>query len=317
MDLNSMSCPACGGIEFHREDAALLDLNATLRQLDELFAAQRYQEAEGFLREQIAAAEAAGDQGTVLSLCNELGGYYRVTTNFDAGIRTFQKAMAAIDALSLQGTEPEATTCLNLATLYVAARHADEALPLYERAAKVFDRPEYQTDYRTAALHNNIASLYLQKEQYGDALRNAQAALAIVSRGPGREEEIGVTNTLILQICTGMGDYAEAQKAADRAQAAFLSQPVPNPVHYAPLLSAMGQLCYRTQRYPDAAAYYEKSLAQIEQSLGKTLSYASELRNLAACRKKMGDSAGEAACLRSAEALEQGAQGKEPDHAGA
>lgn len=284
-----------------------MNLNMVYEKLDGLFERQKYKEAEHFLLSQIAEAEQENDKAAVLSLCNELGGYYRVSANYTAGIASFEKALRIAYEMEIQGTEYEATIRLNLATLYVALHETRKAFPEYERAAAIYESRGIR-DYRLAALHNNISSLYLEEGRYEKASENANAALELLGGETGNEDELGVTNTILAQIHLKRGEYPAAREAAERAEAAFSKLNTPNPVHLAALYSTMGAVCIAIQETAQAMGYYERSLSMLEKSFGRNLTYAAELRNLAACCNKAGDLEREKECLRMADEIDAAVQ---------
>ena len=267
-----------------------MELGTVYEELDGLFAEGRYGEAEAFLRSRIREALREEDLPSALSMWNELGGFFRVQTRYKEGIEAFKNALEIALRLGLRASEQEATIRMNLATLYVASGQNEQADSEYEQAAWTYEK-QHIRDYRLAALQNNRASPYLKEKRYDLAMENAKAALSLINGTFNNEDELGVTNTLLAQICTAQRDFEKAGVHIAQAEAAFSKLDSPNPIHYAVLLSAKGQMLSMSGQWEEARLCYESSLPLIRRHFGKNLSYASCLRNLAVCCRELQETA--------------------------
>ena len=265
-----------------------MDLRTMYEELDRLFANEKYGEAEAFLRSGIQDAVREGELASALALWNELGGFLRVCAKYKEGIEAFQNSLETAFLLGMKGSEQEATIHMNLATLYAAAGENRKAAFEFDQAAEIYESRQIR-DYRSAALQNNRAALYLKEKQYDRAMESAEAAFAWISGLPNNEDELGVTNMLLAQIYTAKREFEKAEEHIAQAEAAFSKLAFPNPMHYAVLLSAKGQTLSLSGQWEKARLCYEDSLPLIEDHFGKNLSYASCLRNLAVCCRELGD----------------------------
>lgn len=265
-----------------------MDIRACFDGLDRLFAQGSYDQVEGYLTSCLAQAEAEGDFTSAISLCNELGGVYRVRTLYAKGEELFTKALGYLRQCQLEGTPGHGTTLLNYATLLTAAGRSGEAAGLFAQAAAVFEALGDGESYSVASLHNNISSLYLQQKEFDKALEHTQAALRLLAGKRDCEDEEGVTYTIRAQIFTQMRQLDEALSALEHAENAFRRCSDPSPVHQGAMYSAWGDTLYLQGRYNEAKARYHQALPLAEQSTGQSRSCATILRSLSYCCKAQG-----------------------------
>ena len=282
-----------------------MDMALFLEELDGLFAAKKFKEAGEYLFSGLERAERENDREAELSICNELGGYCRVTARFEEGVKVFEKAMRAIDALGLCGTEHEATTMLNYATLSVHSGKPEQALEQYRVAEKIYAELNPGSDYRVAALNNNMASMYIRLHDYEKAAKCAERALEIMELTGTDSDEIAVTLSLKAQIYAGLGEYEKAFDELKKAEAAYAGVKDPGVMHTAVTCATFGEVCGKLGKYAQAGGYYEKALSLIEQNFGRNLHYASVLRGFAACKGAQGDREGESKYISEAELIEK------------
>ena len=81
-----------------------MDIQMFFNTLDRLFSEKRPQEAEAFMRERLSQAEKESDAGAVVTICNELGGYYRAVSRYEEGVPLYQRALQIIADLHQEGT---------------------------------------------------------------------------------------------------------------------------------------------------------------------------------------------------------------------
>jgi len=254
-------------------------------ELDSLYSQQKYSEVETFLNDSLKSAELDENWSAMVSVYNEMGGYYRVTTQFDKGENSLDLAIKILERENLLKTEGGAVTLLNYATLLTAAKRTDEAIEKYEQAGKVF----YLSGnlYHAAALHNNIAGMYLQIGKYDSAESNVNQALEIVKTLQNAEEEIAVSNTTKAEIYFIRGDMGKAEVFLRSAQGNFAAAKNYSPVHYAAFLSMKAALHCKQERYPEAVRDYEEALKILESSVGKNQTYNMIKSNLDICLRDM------------------------------
>ena len=100
-----------------------MDIQSVLQQLDSLFQRGEYAQVEDFMLDHIARAEAEGDKGAMLSLLNELMGYYRSTSRFKDSLAaaSWLRAQALLRTPALMRIDSSSGTALALRMLKVRA----------------------------------------------------------------------------------------------------------------------------------------------------------------------------------------------------
>ncbi len=267
-----------------RADA--FDLAGLLEGLDAIFSAQRgLTDAEPYLLDGLARAQAVGDQGAELSILNELLGLYRSLGRHDAGADVAVRALALADALGLAGTDAYATTLINVATaLRAAGRHAD-ALEAYQSALATARATMAPTDRRLAALHNNLAILHGEtgdKQAAADALLAALAILEASSVDPGGDLDVAGTLTNLALASHDLGRADDAREYSRRSLDVFARGGHEANPHYAAALAGHAEASFRMGSFDDAVVSYRRALAIVEASYGRDSdAYAVTAENLA------------------------------------
>ena len=258
----------------------------------------------------VSTAERENDLEALLSICNELGGYSRVAAKFDQGELAFEKALKAVDILNLRGTEHEATTMLNYATLFVHSNRPDEALEKYRIAEVIYAGLDKANDYRIAALNNNMASLHIKKHDYEKAEKCADRALEIINETGTDGDEIAVTLSLKAQIFAGVGEYEKALGELEKAEAVYASVGDPGVMHTAVTDATFGEVLGKLGRFDEAFARYEKALSAVSKNFGENQNYVSVLRGFAAVKGAAGDSEGKSKLADEADRVEAALLGR-------
>ena len=105
-----------------------MDINQITEELDTLFAQEKIAEIPQFLESHIAQAAQEGAQEVLLTLYNEIIGFYRETGQYALSIENCHKAVALMKEMGIQDTIPYATTLLNIANAHRAAGLLQESL---------------------------------------------------------------------------------------------------------------------------------------------------------------------------------------------
>ncbi|MCR5576523.1 MAG: tetratricopeptide repeat protein [Oscillospiraceae bacterium] len=170
-----------------------VDVPAAVRALDALYNAGREDEAEGFLEDLLQKARAAGDWRAELSLLSELLGQYRRSMHEDKGLRAVSDALALIRAHRMGQTVSAATVMLNAATTLKCFGRAEESIPIFTHAARVYADHLDPGDYRFAGLYNNMALSYDDLDDVEAAERYFRLALKIIEKTERPGNDCAVT----------------------------------------------------------------------------------------------------------------------------
>lgn len=249
-----------------------MDINQILNQLDYLFKSQQIEKIEDYLLSNVALAKEQSDNSTLITLLNELMGFYRDITRYEDSIKVCNEAMALLNSLGLQGTIPYATTLQNVANALRAAGQLEASKIYYDQVFKIYEAQLDKEDMRYASLHNNLSLLYQEMQEYELSCRELEAALEIVSIKEGARIEVATTHANIALSLLQIDRVDEAKlHLIDAFQ--IYNQDMQKNHHYSAALAAMGDICYKEKNYMEAAFYYHESMKELEANVGRTKSY--------------------------------------------
>lgn len=264
-----------------------MDVEKVLEQLDGLFAQHRIQEVEEFLLDAIGEAIRQQDTATVITLLNELIGYYRESGETDQCLVYCRQLLQLVTQQGLTGTVPYATTLLNIANAYRAAGMLRESITYYQQVKDIYTQNLEDTDFRYASLYNNMSLLFQEMGDYESACDCLNRALAIATQYAEARIEVAVTYTNLAVSQLKLMRYEEAIENLRKAFAIF-EQDEDRDYHYSGALSAMGEAQYLAGNMEESAYYYECALKEIERTAGKNQAYEITLQNLQVVQNQLG-----------------------------
>lgn len=256
-----------------------MNMEQILKQLDELFAQHKMQEAEKFLLSVLQEAVQVDDSSAVITLLNELIGYYRETGEAEKSTDYCSRLLLLLKNNGLEGTVPYATSLLNVANAYRAAGLLRDSMTLFEKVRAIYIENLEDSDFRYAALYNNMSLLFQEMGDYESACDCLNRALGIVTQYSEARIEVAVTYTNLAISQLKLMRYEEAIENLRRAFAIF-EQDEEKDYHYSGALSAMGEAQYLAGNPEEAAYYYERALKEIEKTAGRNRAYEITLQNL-------------------------------------
>ncbi len=257
------------------------DTQAFLDGLDAIFnAGKARDQAEPYLQEALVDAENAGDDAGLLTVLNEIMGFYRSQGRHQENMWMIQRAIELATRMRIEGSEAWTTTLINAATGLRAAKKYDQAEDLYRQALASAAKTLGPKDRRLAALDNNLSMLYSETDRPDQAeqeLRQAMDILGNSSTDPSRDLDLASTHTNLALLLMQRKDNPQAlQEAWDQARTAldiYRTGHLENSAHYASALAGFAQVCYMTGRFSQSADTYRKALAIIEDRYGKGSDY--------------------------------------------
>lgn len=267
-----------------------MEMNNFYYQVDRLFEEKKLNEAEEFMKETLAQAEAESDAGAVITVCNELGGYYRAVSRYSDGIPLYEKALKLMRDMGLARSEHYGTTLVNYATTYTMAGDTIKALNLYTEAAEIYAEAGLGADYRLATLFNNMSFLCQDLEDYPQAQEYLEKSLFILKGLEESEIEVAITYSNLANVYLAMDRIDEAKVSVKKALDLFIGESGDSDVHYAGAVCTLGEIYFKEADYEKAAALFRESMKLTERDYGEdNLSYAVLCENLALCLKELGD----------------------------
>lgn len=264
-----------------------MDIHQVLAQADALFEENRGEEAERLLRESAAAAAKEQDDESLLSLLNELLGYYREVSRYEEAYGIADQAIGLAERMGLGGTVPYATTLLNVANVYRAGGRLEESLEKYLQVQEIYRQRLSQDSMLSAGLQNNISLLYQEMGRFEEAKECQLRALRIV-KDKGAAYELGVTYANLAATCVQLGQMEEAKEYAESSMETFQGIGSRDS-HFGAALSALGAWHFFRGEYREAGEYYRQAMEIVEQGIGKNQAYYRLRENLEACQRAAGE----------------------------
>lgn len=246
--------------------------------LDQLFSEQRMAEVEPYLQEALQEAMNCGDSSAVITIVNELIGFYRDISQYEKSIYYCEQILPFMEMQGLKGSIHYATTCLNVANAYRAAGKWDISLKYYEEVKQIYERMLTPTNSLYASYYNNLSLLYQEMGEFKKAAECLKTALVIVE---AYEDiiKVAITCSNLAASLLRIEEQEQAEQYLNRALQIF-KEDGERDFHYGAALSVMGELQFQKQNFEESKKYYQKALAELEKHVGKTEYYYRTLDNL-------------------------------------
>lgn len=265
-----------------------MELAEILKQVDVLLEENKGAEAEDLMKRSILQAVQDEDDSALLSLVNELMGYYRETSQVEASYEMAEQARKLSEKMGLEGTIPYATTLLNIANAYRAGGRLQDSMECYQETMKLYQTLLPADDMLVASLHNNISLLYQEMGDFKAAREHLLSALAIVEKKTDQEVsfELAVTYANLAATCLQIDEDEEAAGHARKAIEIFEAHGVGD-AHYSAALASLGTYHYKKGDYQRAASCFRRAMECVRRSLGENEHYRRLEASLQECEKKM------------------------------
>ena len=260
-----------------------MDIQKVLGELDQLFKDGKTEEVLPFLTESLEQAEEEKDQGSKLSILNELIGFTREAGFYELCRGYGQEALAVIEAEGWKNSSAHATTLLNIATGLRASGKLEDSLDTFEAVEGIYTKFLDDKDPLFASLYNNKSLLYQELAEYGKAYEMQKKAEAIVSDREDLKWENAVTqanlaNTLISvyekkETLSDVEDLLkEAASYAERA-IAYFEKSNDLDAHYGAAVVAKGRTLEIAGEKEKAADCYKKAMDKVKAIFGENDKY--------------------------------------------
>ncbi len=173
----------------------MLPIDRIAQKLDEHLSRNDYTAAERHLEYWLGEARLQGDGRAILFLSNEMIGLHRKLGHREQALSFCQKALSQVEAMNIAENIGAATTYLNAATAYKAFGLAADAIPLFERAEKIYLRELPPEDPRFGGLFNNKALALVDLKRFEEAKACYQKALEnTIATGSKPEQAVSHLN---------------------------------------------------------------------------------------------------------------------------
>lgn len=264
-----------------------MDIESILRKYDEMLSQGQMQAAVEYLEKKAAGCVEEGDGLSVVTIFNELEGFWRVAGDKEKSYAAAKAALGLISSHKMEGSIGHATTLLNYATAKTAFGEVKEALELYDRVEKIYDWQLPEDDYRYAGLYNNMAQSLLRVNDVKTAGEYFAKSLALLENMNKVESEIATCHSNLAVCLMAQKKFDEAAENLKKSEQLFAS--LPGDPHADSMLATRGQLEYLLGNYAEASEYYKRAALNIEKRFGKNAYYARACRNCAKALEAAGN----------------------------
>ena len=269
-----------------------MDIEGILEAEDRLFNENRAEEVEGLLIGAISVAMDEQDGYAMLSLLNELIGYYRETSRYEDSYKIAVEIEAVADQILPQMSVQYATSLLNIATAYRAGGRLEDSLEYYKRVEIIYREVLDEDNMLMASLYNNESLLYQELGDFAESKKKLESALRIVV-AKGEHYEEAVTRANLAGTCMQLGELEEGYEHATKAIELFNELDVTDG-HFAAALSALGSYYYIKGDFEAGAQVFKTAMLAMETSLGRNGYYERLKSNYDACMSALASDAAEA-----------------------
>jgi tetratricopeptide (TPR) repeat protein len=255
-----------------------MEFNEILNNLDKLYSLHQYDEAYSYLLNQINNAMNNNDDILLLGLLNELIGYYRVTSQFEAGHKIINNMIKILHNNKLENTINGATSYLNIATFYRVEGHYEESLKYYRLTEEIYFVYLDESDERYCAFYNNLSLLYQEMGENHKALQYELKALSLIKNIKNSEIEQAITYANLSQMYFLNNDKDKAKECINKSLKLFEDNDIEDP-HYYAALSSLAHYYFLENDIELSINTYDKAIHGIEKNYGKSKEYYTLLKN--------------------------------------
>ena len=258
-----------------------MDTNEILSHIDSLLKESRLDEAEKYMKATLSDAEKSGRPDIMLTLYNELAGFYRDCGRFAEALESCSRSEELLEEMNIGGAQL-ASALLNSANACRAAGLYDESFDYYRRIYAILEEISAENPL-FASYYNNLALLYQETNNWQEAADCLKKALTLADDDIRR----AITRSNLAACLTKLGDNSAAKETLAPAMETF-SGLSPSDFHYSAALAAMGDICFAEKDFSKAAYYYEAALSEIELHMGRNNFYDIVSHNLSEAYENLG-----------------------------
>ena len=253
----------------------MMNIHIIQQQLDALYE-ENLDNAYAYMMDIAIKAMNEDNDDVLLFILNELIGYYRVTSQVSEGEKIAQQLINILKVKGYDGTLQQATSYLNIATMYRAFGNLDQALILYQETENIYVQLNHH-DLRLSAFYNNYSLLYLQRKEYRKAIDLAHQALKIVEEEKDYAK-MAVSYSNLAQMYILINQKEKAKDYVEKAIFLFENY-TNNDSHYYSALASKGQYECEMGHFEEALVYYDKAIQGVERVYGHSQDYKTLVNN--------------------------------------
>lgn len=238
------------------------------KELDLVFKKHNIEETKQFLERNLETAVAFKNTGLILTVLNELIGFYRDISDFEASMKYAESLNRLIDRLSI---EPDSLfICyINIGNAMRAGGKLSEAGKYFDKAIRLYDENGLACSAELAALYNNYALVYEELEDYSTAIRLLDKALSAL----GSQDEIKTATTYVNMAMNwlSLSDFPKAKRCLEQAKPVFLRHT--EDFHYSGYAACWAKYYYGIKNYELSKDFYEEACCKLLKTVGRNTQY--------------------------------------------
>jgi len=266
----------------------MMDLNKFFYELDELLSKGKGEEAIAYIQKSMEEARALDDTKALIAIYNEAGGLCRDFSRYEEAENYYTEAISLIIDMGAGGSESHGTTLINYGTCLANWQKYDEATEMFGMAASILAGLGMGTDYRMAALYNNMSWVMQEQGNLNDAGEYLNKALFLLKAIPESEGEQAASYTNLANLYWEQGLLDEAKVTLIKAIEIYKEQVyLRSEGRYAAAIATLANIYFSEENYERAATLCKEAMKELEAEFGKNDAYLVIEANLEECQRKL------------------------------
>lgn len=232
---------------------------------DKLLKENKINDARNLLEDSLEHAIKNNNTALIIQILNETIGFYRDLSEFDTSVKYANALLNLIKKMKLDYKD-EATCLINIANAFRAGGLLEASAEIFKEAKSLFDLNINDSNL-LAALYNNWALLYEEKNEIKEAISLLKQALLLVN------DEIKIASTHVnLGMCyLKLNELALAECEIEISKTIFEKNK--NDFHYSGFLALKAKYYNLIKEDRKAINYYEEALANLLKTVGQNTYY--------------------------------------------
>lgn len=232
---------------------------------DKLLKENKINDARNLLEDSLEHAIKNNNTALIIKILNEAIGFYRDLSEFDTSVKYANALLNLIKKMKLDYKD-EATCLINIANAFRAGGLLEASAEIFKEAKSLFDLNINDSNL-LAALYNNWALLYEEKNEIKEAISLLKQALLLVN------DEIKIASTHVnLGMCyLKLNELALAECEIEISKTIFEKNK--NDFHYSGFLALKAKYYNLIKEDRKAINYYEEALANLLKTVGQNTYY--------------------------------------------
>ena len=232
---------------------------------DKLLKENKINDARNLLEDSLEHAIKNNNTALIIQILNEAIGFYRDLSEFDTSVKYANALLNLIKKMKLDYKD-EATCLINIANAFRAGGLLETSAEIFKEAKSLFDLNINDSNL-LAALYNNWALLYEEKNEIKEAISLLKQALLLVN------DEIKIASTHVnLGMCyLKLNELALAECEIEISKT--ILEKNKNDFHYSGFLALKAKYYNLIKEDRKAINYYEEALANLLKTVGQNTYY--------------------------------------------